>query len=158
VSEYPLSITHFSHGSHAWTESIVCERNIVDYWSPVDQIRGRLMGELLSMKRISLVRVVNHDLAVVGVDKWFPDGMGAVCGIWAGTSGDVGDIVPCFPARMSAIAGKVNRLSRFSPDVRTGIDVNIGRREVSRDGVSSCQDSASWKLSDLNRKLVEEGL
>lgn len=52
------------------------------------------MREFLPVERVTLVRVVDYDLTVVGVDEGLPDGVCAVGGIGAGAAGYVGEVGP----------------------------------------------------------------
>ena len=51
--------------SHTRTCLVQIVSNIVDNWAPVDQVARRLVGKLLTVFRVSLVRVVSNKLALV---------------------------------------------------------------------------------------------
>lgn len=50
---------------HARTSLVQVVGNIVDDWTPVDQVARGLMGKLLTMLRVALVTVISNELALV---------------------------------------------------------------------------------------------
>jgi hypothetical protein len=51
--------------SHARTGLVKIVGDIVNDWAPILQVAGRLVGELLTVLRIALIRVVSNKLAFV---------------------------------------------------------------------------------------------
>jgi hypothetical protein len=51
--------------SHARTSLVQVVGDIIDDWAPIFQVAGRLVGELLTVLRIALIRVVSNKLALV---------------------------------------------------------------------------------------------
>ena len=99
--------------SHARTCLVKVICNIVDDWPPVDQVARRLVGKLLTVFRVSLVRVVSNELALVWPERRMsalvsrilalklslqevrlPDGVGSVGGVWSASLSNVADKLP----------------------------------------------------------------
>lgn len=98
------------------------------------------MHELLVMRGVSLVGIVEHQVVVIGHDERLPD-IG-VCGAGGGAV-TIRDVRCESPGRAA---------------VRAGVEVDGGAADVAGDGVSGAEDCAGGEGADGRGELVEEGL
>lgn len=111
---------------------------IVDYRTPIDEVGGYLMAELLAMQRVPLVGIVGNNGVFVWHEHWLPYRGGAVRGISTATRSDIANKFP-------------------SPcTIRASIQVNSC--EVGSKDVTSRQDRSRRKPAEWEGKVRDSRL